>query len=49
VRAAHRDTALSQPRAEEWLLIEWPENQTEPTKYWLATLPRKSPSIGWSS
>ena len=39
VRAAHRDTAMSQPRAEEWLLIEWPENETEPTKYWLATLP----------
>src|SRR5215469_7806867 len=34
VRAAHRDTELSQPRAEEWLLIEWPENETEPTKYW---------------
>jgi SRSO17 transposase len=39
VRAAHRDTKLHQPRAEEWLLIEWPENETEPTKYWLATLP----------
>ena len=39
VRAAHRDTKLSQPRAEEWLLIEWPENEKEPTKYWLATLP----------
>jgi SRSO17 transposase len=38
VRPAHRDTELSQPRAEEWLLIEWPENETEPTKYWFATL-----------
>jgi SRSO17 transposase len=25
-------------RAEETLLIEWPEGQTEPTKYWLSTL-----------
>ncbi len=25
--------------AEEWLLIEWPEAEIEPTKYWLATLP----------
>jgi SRSO17 transposase len=25
--------------APEWLLIEWPENETEPTKYWLSTLP----------
>jgi SRSO17 transposase len=24
---------------EEWLLIEWPEGETEPTKYWLSTLP----------
>jgi len=23
----------------EWLLIEWPEDEAEPTKYWLATLP----------
>jgi SRSO17 transposase len=23
----------------EWLLIEWPEGETEPTKYWLSTLP----------
>jgi SRSO17 transposase len=41
VRPAHRDTELSQPRAEEWLLIEWLENETEPTKYWLATLPEE--------
>jgi SRSO17 transposase len=25
--------------APEWLLIEWPENEAEPTKYWLSTLP----------
>src|SRR2546423_1396432 len=42
VRPAHRDTELSQPRAEEWLLIEWPEHETEPTKYWLATLPQEN-------
>src|SRR5207302_2174116 len=39
VRPAHRDNLLSEPRAEEWLLIEWPEHETEPTKYWFATLP----------
>jgi SRSO17 transposase len=38
VRPAHRDTELSEPRAEEWLLIEWPPGEAEPTKYWLATL-----------
>jgi SRSO17 transposase len=24
----------------EWLLIEWPKGEKEPTKYWLSTLPR---------
>jgi SRSO17 transposase len=39
VRPAHRDTELSGPRAAEWLLIEWPPGEAEPTKYWFATLP----------
>jgi hypothetical protein len=39
VRVAHRDYWLAEPRAEEWLLIEWPEGENEPTKYWLSTLP----------
>jgi SRSO17 transposase len=25
----------------EWLLIEWPEGEDEPTRYWLSTLPAK--------
>ena len=36
---AHRDNLLAEPRAEEWLLIERPEDETEPTKYWFASLP----------
>ncbi len=24
---------------QEWLLIEWPKDEAEPTKYWLSTLP----------
>lgn len=39
VRPAHRDTNRERPRDEEWLLIEWPKGEAEPTKYWLATLP----------
>jgi SRSO17 transposase len=27
---------------EETLLIEWPENETEPTKYWLSTVDKKT-------
>lgn len=38
VRAAHRDYTLSERRAEEWLLVEWPEGESGPTKYWLATV-----------
>jgi SRSO17 transposase len=26
--------------AKEWLLIEWPVGEDEPTKYWLSTLPK---------
>ena len=39
VRAAHRDYWRSQPYDEEWLLIEWPEGESAPIKYWLSTLP----------
>lgn len=39
VRPAHRDYWCSEPHPEEWLLIEWPAIETEPTKYWLATVP----------
>jgi SRSO17 transposase len=39
VRPAHRDYWLSERHAEEWLLIEWPDDESEPTKYWFSTLP----------
>jgi SRSO17 transposase len=39
VRPAHRDEERTAPRPEEWLLIEWPWHDAEPTKYWLSTLP----------
>lgn len=31
--------AIPEAISEEWLLIEWPEDEAKPTKYWLATLP----------
>src|SRR5260221_5048239 len=37
VRAARRDPQGIRP--EEWLLVEWPKSEPEPTKYWLSTLP----------
>src|SRR5882672_11855964 len=42
-RPAHRDTWRAAPRAEEWLLIEWPQGEPEPTKYWLSTMPEDIP------
>jgi SRSO17 transposase len=38
IRPAHDDDKRSEPAAEEWLLIEWPEGTNEPDHYWLATL-----------
>jgi SRSO17 transposase len=39
VRPAHRDYWQAEPYPAEWLLIEWPVGESEPTKYWLSTLP----------
>jgi SRSO17 transposase len=39
VRVARRDERHHKARPEEWLLIEWPKGEKEPTKYWLSTLP----------
>jgi SRSO17 transposase len=38
VRPAHQDYLRETPRAQEWLLIEWPEAESVPTKYYLSTL-----------
>ena len=43
VRVAHRDYWRKEPHPEQWLLIEWPATEKEPTKYWLSNLP---PAIG---
>jgi SRSO17 transposase len=43
VRPAHRDYWRAEPHAEEWLLIEWPKGESEPTKYWFSTLPADLP------
>ena len=39
VRVAHRHL-VPELLSEEWLLIEWPEGEAEPTKYWLSILPK---------
>jgi SRSO17 transposase len=43
VGVARRDFKRSESWPEEWLLIEWPEGEKEPTKYWLSTLPTDIP------
>jgi len=39
VRVGHNKLDPAQ-LVEEWLLVEWPEDEAEPTKYWLSTLPQ---------
>src|SRR5215467_4967649 len=38
VRVGH-NKLVPEKLSPEWLLIEWPEGEAEPTKYWLSTLP----------
>lgn len=38
VRPARGDSQRSVPRREEWLLVEWPEGEPQPTKFWLSNL-----------
>ena len=46
VWAAHGWRAQMHPeRVAEWLLVEWPERETEPTKYWLAQWGPGSPGL----
>ena len=42
VHVASRHERPTKP-SKEWLLIEWPEGEDEPTKYWLSTLPQNIP------
>jgi len=43
IRPASRDHKLATPHPVEWLVIEWPEAEAEPAKYWLSTLPENTP------
>src|SRR6188508_2347956 len=45
VRPSHRDYWRAEPHPEEWLLIEWPQDKKEPSKYWLSTLPETTTLI----
>lgn len=42
VRVRTSPIRRAKERAEETLLIEWPEGETEPTKYWLSTMPEST-------
>jgi SRSO17 transposase len=41
VAAAGEGTTGGEPV--EWLLVEWPKGEKEPTKFWLSTLPAETP------
>ena len=40
LRPASRDYNRTKPHPVEWLIVEWPNGEAEPTKYWLSTLPK---------
>ena len=42
IRPAHRDYEREEPWPELWLLIERPEDEDEPTKFWFANLPAET-------
>ena len=42
VRPAHRDYLATKMRPQEWLLIEWPEGEAAPAKYFLTTAPEEA-------
>ncbi len=35
--------ARSEPRAEPWRLVEWPQDEPKPTKLWFSSLPANTP------
>ena len=42
VRHAGDNAGKARLRPEQWLLVEWPADQPEPTKYYLSTLPAEA-------
>jgi SRSO17 transposase len=55
VHCASRAAQPSESAEEQWLLVEWPSEALEPTKYFLSTLPADTPmkelvrlaKLGW--
>ena len=43
VRPASGAVDRTKPCEVEWLLVEWPQGEAAPTKYWLSTLPEDTP------
>jgi len=43
LRPASRDYNWTKPHPVEWLIVEWPNGEAEPTTYWLSTLPKDTP------
>jgi len=43
VRIAGSVSAKQRLHPQQWLLIEWPPTQAEPTRYWLSTLEEDTP------
>jgi SRSO17 transposase len=42
IRTAHKHKQGHPPGPEEWLLCEWPEKESSPTKFYLSSLPKQT-------
>ena len=43
IHCAKHDHGHTKAQPEQWLLIEWPDGEKEPTKYFLSSLPARTP------
>jgi SRSO17 transposase len=43
VATLYGNTGKARLRPEQWLLVEWPASDAEPSKYFLSTLPEDTP------
>jgi SRSO17 transposase len=43
IRPASSNWRRAEPQPVEWLIVEWPEGEAQPTKYWLSNLPEDTP------
>lgn len=46
LHCTYRATRRAEAAEEQWMLIEWPKGEVEPTRYFLSTLSADTPNQG---